>query len=141
LAQATLTTVAFTSMEIDDNDLQHINVKFAGIAQSVNSIALQAQIFSKNGVIANPIFSNIGRQPDGVHFSLTVVVNPKAIGYEQMLSASNPQPTKPAQTQTQTQAPASPFGGASAQTPAQTQQAQQASQQTSQKLQQMQNVQ
>jgi hypothetical protein len=111
LSQATLATVEFTSMNIDDNDLQHINVKFSGVAQSVNSIALQAQVFSKNGVIADPIFSNIGRQPDGVHFSLSVVVNPKAIGYEQMLSAANPQPVKPAQTQTQ--APASPFGGTS----------------------------
>jgi hypothetical protein len=117
LAQATLTTVQFTNMQVDNSDLQHINVKFSGIAQSVNSIALQAQILSKNGVMANPIFSSIGRQPDGVHFNLTLVVNPKSIGYEQMLSAANPQPTQPLpQTQTQT----SPFGGSAGQKPAST---------------------
>lgn len=111
LSQATLTTIAFTSMTIDDNDLQHINVKFSGVAQSVNSIALQAQVFGKNSVIANPIFSNIGRQPDGVHFNLTVAVNPKSIGYDQMLSAANPQTTQPSP---QSAAPSSPFGGTSA---------------------------
>jgi len=110
LSQATLTTIQFTSMAFDDNDLQHINVKLSGIAQSVNSIALQAQVFGKNGVIANPIFSNIGRQPDGVHFNLSIVVNPKAIGYEQSISAANPQPTQPTP---QSQAPTSPFGGTS----------------------------
>lgn len=109
LAQATLTTVAFTSMNLDNNDTQHINVKLSGVAQSVNSIALQQQVFGKNGVIANPIFSGIGRQPEGVHFDLSFVVNPKAINYNQMLGAANPQQAAPARPQTQ--APASPFGG------------------------------
>ncbi len=111
LSQATLTTISFSSMTLESNDLQHVNVNFSGVAQSVNSIALQAQVFGKNAVVANPIFSNIGRQPDGVHFSLTMVVNPKSIGYQQMLAGANPQPTQPAQPQTQT--PTSPFGGTS----------------------------
>ena len=112
LSQATLSTIQFTSMQIDENDLQHINVKFNGVAQSVNSIALQAQVFSKNAVIADPIFANIGRQPDGVHFSLSVVLNPKVLSYEQMIAAQNPQSAQPAQQQ-QSQTPASPFGGES----------------------------
>ena len=109
LAQATLTTVAFNSMNLESGDLQHINVKLSGVAQSVNSIALQQQVFGKNAVIANPIFSGIGRQPEGVHFDLSFVVNPKAINYNQMLSAANPQPQQQ-QVPTQ-QVPASPFGG------------------------------
>src|SRR6185503_7255542 len=85
LSQATLTTVSFRAMRLEDADLQHISAKLSGVAQSVNSIALQAQVFGKNGVIANPIFTNIGRQPDGVHFDLAFVVNPKAINYQQIL--------------------------------------------------------
>ncbi len=108
LSQATLTTVSFKSMRLDDSDLQHMSAKLSGVAQSVNSIALQAQVFGKNGVIANPIFTNIGRQPDGVHFDLGFVVNPKSISYVQMLQAANPQ-----QSPVQQQIPVSPFGGTS----------------------------
>ena len=115
LSQATLTTVSFSSMEFDDNDLEHLHAKLSGTAQSVNSIALQAQVFGKNSVIANPIFSNIGRQPDGVHFDLNFIVNPKAIGYEQMLATANPETQAPAQQK----APASPFGGSSGAQPQQ----------------------
>jgi hypothetical protein len=120
LSQSTLTTIAFKSLKIEDNDLQHINLTFAGVAQSVNSIALQAQVLSKNGTMSNPIFSSIGRQPDGVHFNLTLSVNPKAINFEQLLSASKPQPTQ--QTQQQQSAP-SPFNGQTqpTQTPSKTQ--------------------
>lgn len=109
LGQATLTTVAFTTMGLEDNDLQHFNVRLSGLAQSVNSIALQAQVFGKNGVISNPIFTNIGRQQDGVHFNLSIIVNPKALNYEQLITAQNPQPAQ----QQQPQGSASPFGGTS----------------------------
>ena len=81
LEQATLQTVSFGSLDFQVPDPQHLSVKMAGVAQSVNSIALQADIFSKNGVITNPIFSNITRQSDGVHFDLTAIVNPAAINY------------------------------------------------------------
>src|SRR4051812_48432325 len=36
LGQATLTTVAYNAMTFEDGDLQHINVKLTGLAQSVN---------------------------------------------------------------------------------------------------------
>jgi hypothetical protein len=116
LSQATLTTVQFSNMAVDAGDPAHINVKFSGIAQSINSIALQAQIMSKNGVMADPIFSGIQRQSDGVHFALTLAVNPKAIGYEQMITAANPQAQQPAQQQTQQ---TSVFGGTSGEKPVQ----------------------
>jgi hypothetical protein len=114
LSQATLTTIQFTNMAVDATDFAHVNVKFSGVAQSINSIALQAQVLSKNGVMANPIFSGIQRAADGVHFGLTLEVNPKAIGYEQMITAANPQAQQPAQQQTQQ---TSPFGGTAGQKP------------------------
>jgi hypothetical protein len=112
LSQATLATIAFTSMSLDNNATQHLNVKFSGVAQSVNSIALQAQVFGKNPVIANPIFSNIGRQIDGVHFNLSAIVNPKAISYQELITPA-PQPTQPTQQQSQAPSATSPFGGGS----------------------------
>lgn len=81
LEEATLQTVSFQSLDFQVAENQNLTVKMAGVAESVNSIALQADLFSKNGVVTNPIFSNIARQPDGVHFNLTAVVNPSAINF------------------------------------------------------------
>jgi hypothetical protein len=74
-----------------------------GVAQSVNSIALQADIFSKSNVIASPIFSNIARASDGVHFDFTGVVNPTALNYASFVATAstpvNTTQTAPAQAQ------------------------------------------
>lgn len=88
LNQATLQTVSFTSLDFEAPDAQHISLKMQGVAQSVNSIALQAELFSKNGVIASPIFSNIARNVDGVHFEFSAVVNPAALNYSQFVAAA-----------------------------------------------------
>src|SRR3990167_3435807 len=113
LEQATLQTVSFQTLDFQATDPQNLAIKMAGIAQSVNSIALQADLFSKNGVIANPIFSNIARQPDGVHFDLSAVVNPAAINYAaQLARASGGDAQSPAAPPQGTpSSPASPFGG------------------------------
>lgn len=128
LEQATLKTVSFQTLDFQAADNQNLSIKMAGIAQGVNSIALQADLFSKNGVITNPIFSNIARQADGVHFNLSAVVSPSAINYvSQLVNASaGLEGGVPAPTQ-QTPATVSPFetqqgaapGGSSV--PAQTQ--------------------
>ena len=89
LDQATLQTVSFQSLDFEASDAQNITVKMQGVAQSVNSIALQADLFSKNGVITSPIFSNIARQADGVHFNLTAAVNPAAISYTSLASGAS----------------------------------------------------
>ncbi|MEY4747224.1 MAG: hypothetical protein RLZZ416_273 [Candidatus Parcubacteria bacterium] len=107
LEQATLQTVAFQTLDFEAPDVQHMAVKMAGVAESVNAIALQADIFSKNGVITGPIFSNIARQEDGVHFDLTAVVNPGTVNYASVLTGamnSNPQGQQPQQSP----APAAP---------------------------------
>lgn len=108
LEQATLTTVSFKSMILEAPDPQHITIKMTGTAESVNSIALQADLFSKNGVVTSPIFSDISRQPDGVHFSLTALVNPAAINFVQLVNSLGVQ----GQAQPQdAQGPPSPFNG------------------------------
>jgi len=114
LSQATLSTVSFNDLALQASDSNHITIQMTGVAQSVNSIALQAEIFSKNGVIASPIFSGISRQQDGVHFNLSALVNPSAVGYTHVESAaaSAAQPIQQAPVQSQSSQPQgnSPFG-------------------------------
>lgn len=87
---STLVTVSFESLSLEVVDSQNISLKMEGVAQGVNSIALQADLFSKSGVLTNPIFSDISRQVDGVHFNLVALVNPAAINYASLLSAGVP---------------------------------------------------
>lgn len=118
LQQATLSTIAFTSLSIEAADPAQMKIEMQGVAQSVNSIALEADILSRNGVITNPIFSGITRQQDGVHFSLTALINPAAINYVALLSGA----TRALQQEAQQapapveSVPASPFGNSSAST-------------------------
>ena len=112
LQQATLTTIEFRSLEFDAADTQRITIKMNGVARSVNSIALQADLFSKNGTITNPIFSDINRQADGVHFNLTALVNPQSVNFVRLINGSNDQQSSPQTdpSQAQQQAP-DPFAG------------------------------
>ncbi len=89
LQQATLTTIEFKTLELDAVDPTKITIKMTGVAQSVNSIALQADLFSKNGSITNPIFSDINRHEEGVRFNLTAVVNPQAVNFVRLVNGMN----------------------------------------------------
>lgn len=91
LQAATLSTVSFSGLDLQSPDARTVTLRMAGVAQSVNSIALQADLFSKNGVIKDPIFSGIDREPDGVHFELSAEVDPKAIGYTRTLTSGTVQ--------------------------------------------------
>jgi hypothetical protein len=108
LEQTTITNIQFTALTFDATDMQHIALKMNGVADSVNSVALQSDLFAKSGAIQNPIFSNIDRQPDGVHFDFTGLVNPVSLNYTQLLAgqaASNQIPIQvPSQQGTSTQA-------------------------------------
>jgi hypothetical protein len=84
----TLSTVSFRSLDFQAGNEESMSVKMEGVAESVNSIALQADFFSKVGIIKSPIFSNIDRQIDGVHFSFSASVNPSAIGYVQAVTGA-----------------------------------------------------
>lgn len=105
LEQLTLQTVAFSSFDFTTSD-NVITLTMLGLAQSVNSIALQADLLSRSGVIVNPIFSDINRQIGGVRFNFTADVRREALNYRMLVGAPNPE------TQPQTPPPqeASPFG-------------------------------
>lgn len=87
LSQVTLSTISFQSLDMKTNNTKNITLKMQGSARSINSIALQADVFSKNGVIKDPVFSNINQQSDGVRFNLSAIINPSSISYEQLLAS------------------------------------------------------
>lgn len=114
LDQSTLQTVSFQTLDIEAPDAAHITLKMQGVAQSVNSIALQADVFSKSNIITSPIFSNIARQSDGVHFDLTAVVNPAALNFASLVSSAGAALPNSAAPASSTVSPSSPFGGSQA---------------------------
>lgn len=85
LEQLTLTTVAFSSMKYEVVEENKIEIEMNGVARSVNSIALQADLFGKHGAIVSPIFSNINRERDGVKFTLAAHANPSALRYATLI--------------------------------------------------------
>ena len=104
LEQLTLQTVAFSAFDFTSSP-EGLTLVMKGVAQSVNSIALQADLLSKSGVIANPIFSNINRLQNGVNFDFTADVNASALNYTNLMGGGGLTPQE-----AQPQEPASPFG-------------------------------
>ena len=96
LEQTTISTVGFTSLSLESSDVLHMKIKMNGVAASVNSIALQADLFSKGGMVTSPIFSNIDRESDGVHFNLSALLDPAAINYSQLVGVASAQAEAPA---------------------------------------------
>lgn len=115
LEQTTLQTVSFKSLDIQVGDAQNVALKLSGVAQSVNSVALQADLFGKSNVIQNAIFSGIARQADGVVFSVAANINPGTIRYASLIggggaAGGTPGPGTRASSSAPT-APPSPFPG------------------------------
>ncbi|MEK7106661.1 MAG: hypothetical protein AAB899_00540 [Patescibacteria group bacterium] len=106
----TLSTVSFRSLDFQAGSEEGMTIKMDGIAESVNSIALQADLFSKVGIITSPIFSDINRQLDGVRFSFSGIVNAPAIRYAQAVAGKDAAPIL-APTQPQSAQPQSAFPG------------------------------
>jgi hypothetical protein len=96
LEQTTIGTVQYSSLDLDFTDPQRMLMKMEGVAGSVNAIALQADLFSRGGMVTSPIFSNINREFDGVHFELSSHINPVAINFAQLMALAgavfNPAP-------------------------------------------------
>ncbi len=115
LEQTTVSTVAFRSLNFEGSDSARMTLRMDGVAGSMNAIALQADLFSKVGMVTSPIFSNIDRRPDGVHFSFTALLNPSALNYTSLIRGI-PQsiPQEISTPQGAEQVPASPFDAAPA---------------------------
>ncbi|KKW22975.1 MAG: hypothetical protein UY70_C0008G0024 [Candidatus Kaiserbacteria bacterium GW2011_GWB1_52_6] len=112
LEQTTLQTAAFNNLTFEAANPSDMSAKLTGVAQSVNSIALQADLFGKNSIFVDPIFGAIARQPDGVHFDVSVKINPALVKYDQLIASQQAAAATAAGVNApalQTAAPASPF--------------------------------
>lgn len=85
LEQLTLQTVAFSTLDFAAQSATDMSLTMQGIAQSVNSIALEADLLSKSGVITNPIFSNINRTSGGVKFDFTSSLNAQGLRFRSVV--------------------------------------------------------
>ena len=88
LEQTTIASIAYTSLDFEAVDAQNMSIKMNGIAGSVNAIALQADVLAIGSMVRSPIFSNINREADGIHFDLSALINPVAINYAQTISGA-----------------------------------------------------
>lgn len=105
LQDLTLVNVSFSSFELAAADPGSISITLDGLARSVNSIALQADLFARHGAITSPIFSNINRDTQGVRFEVTALLNPAALRYANVHQARTQQASQPQQLQQPQQPP------------------------------------
>lgn len=99
LEKLTLQTVSFTTLDFSSQNSTDMTLAMQGVAKSVNSIALEADLLSKSGVITNPIFSNINRQLGGVRFDFTAKLNAESLRYRNVLQGSLAEPGAPVETE------------------------------------------
>lgn len=120
LERSTIATVAFSSLNFSAKDPTNMRIEMDGVAASVNAIALQADVFAKGGMVTSPIFSDIDREADGIHFSLSALIDPEAVNFAQLASVPQatmaPEPQLPDPTvftePTPSEGEAAPTGGA-----------------------------
>jgi hypothetical protein len=86
LEDLTLESISLKSLNLESNSGSSIKISMAGIARSVNSIALQADLYGKHTAITSPIFSNINRDQNGVLFDVSASLNPASLKYTNILN-------------------------------------------------------
>ncbi|MDP3661439.1 MAG: hypothetical protein Q8R17_01110 [bacterium] len=94
LERETLATVRFTKFGFSEATEGGVRLALAGEAASFNAVALQSDVFAKNGSFLNPVFSDFDVDKSGtVHFSFTATVAPEFVLYRSHLaSVKKPSP-------------------------------------------------
>ncbi len=92
LEEITLPTVRYIDFtyEVDEVNPDVVHVSMTGEAVSYDAITLQADLFSKNRFIRNPIFSNFSlNKTGGVEFDLMFDVSKSLVNFEQTVERAN----------------------------------------------------
>lgn len=93
LQSLTMKTVRYTKFSYDfSNDKgAKVNVKMSGQGVGYQSIALQADLFTKNKYFISPVFSNLTleQKTGNVTFDLEFSVDPTFVDYQQTLATSS----------------------------------------------------
>jgi hypothetical protein len=92
LQDITLPTVRYSDFSyVIDDAKSKVDIKMKGEAKDYNFIALQADLFSDNKFIKNPIFSDfVLDQTSNIDFNLTFSVDKSLISYESFLDREEP---------------------------------------------------
>lgn len=91
LQRITMKTVRYTKFSYEVTDKGEINVKMNGQALGYRYIALQADLFSKEKNLIDPVFSNLSLDDkSNVNFDLTFAVDPSLVDYEEKLQRESP---------------------------------------------------
>ncbi len=86
LGSVTMKTVRFTDFDytLPSGTDKNVDVKLSGVAIGYRSVALQADLFSKNKNFIDPVFSNLQLDDKGnVLFDLNFSVDPGFVNYKQ----------------------------------------------------------
>jgi hypothetical protein len=91
----TMKTIRFTKFSYsmgNEKNAKLVTVKMSGLAVGYRSVALQADLFSKNKLFIDPIFSNLSLDNSGnVIFDLEFSVDPAFIDYDRVIKTNNEQ--------------------------------------------------
>lgn len=88
LERETLATVRFTKFGFSEVPEVGVRLALEGEAASFNAVALQSDVFSKNGNFLNPAFSDFDVDKSGtVHFSFTATIAPEFMLYRSHLAS------------------------------------------------------
>lgn len=91
LQRITMKTVRYTKFSYEVTDKGEINVKMNGQALGYRYIALQADLFSKEKNLIDPVFSNLSLDDkSNVNFDLTFAVDPSLVDYAEKLQRESP---------------------------------------------------
>lgn len=89
----TMKTIRYSKFTYSLNE-NKLEVKMSGQAIGYRSVALQADLFSKNKNIIDPVFSNLSLDNKGnVLFDFSFTVDPTLVDYKQMLETKSTNPT------------------------------------------------
>lgn len=103
LEQITLESVQLNELSITTDGNNTIALQLDGEAESVNSIALQSDLYGKSGIITSPIFSDITRKTNGLtSFHIDALLNPDAIRYRNLYSTQQQRQTETTEQPQQT---------------------------------------
>lgn len=86
LGELTLQSISYDSLEYAVQEDGTITLTMEGVAQSVNGVALQADVFGKHNAIVSPIFSDLNFVSGGVSFTVNAEVNPSALRYVSLVN-------------------------------------------------------
>lgn len=92
LQKITMKTVRYTKFSYDLGTGRNavVNIRISGQAIGYRSVALQADLFTKNKNLIDPVFSNLTLDTSGnVLFDLEFSVDPSFVNYKQTLSTQS----------------------------------------------------